>query len=231
MPSRKTTFFRGHELLAGLPREAVDRLVDRSEVVRKPRRSRVWEPLDPGDHVFWLQGGVVKVGTPLEGGRQLTLHLHARGALFGEGPLLTERPHRTFAEIYEDATLYATPRLEIVRLLDRYAAFTRRVSALVADRRERLEVRMGDLLFRTSQARLAALFLELAGEFGVRDSRGIIVNLKLTHKEMASLVGATRETVSFALLDLRREGLVETEGKRVVLLDQARLMALRAEGG
>ena len=55
----------------------------------------------------------------------------------------------------------------------------------------------------------------------------MIVNLKLTHKEIASLIGATRETVSFAILDLRKDGLILTEGKRVILLDEARLKTLR----
>jgi CRP-like cAMP-binding protein len=50
--------------------------------------------------------------------------------------------------------------------------------------------------------------------------------LKLTHKELAGLIGATRETVSFAIVDLRRRGLVVTEGKRVVLLDAAALRQL-----
>jgi CRP/FNR family transcriptional regulator len=63
----------------------------------------------------------------------------------------------------------------------------------------------------------------LAPEFGVRDSRGVIVNLKLTHREMASLIGATRETVSFAILDMRRDGLIQTESKRVIIADEEAL--------
>ena len=51
---------------------------------------------------------------------------------------------------------------------------------------------------------LASLLLELTEDFGVRDSRGVIINLKLTHKEMAALIGATRETVSFAILEDRK---------------------------
>ncbi|MCA9299295.1 MAG: winged helix-turn-helix domain-containing protein [Phycisphaerales bacterium] len=57
-----------------------------------------------------------------------------------------------------------------------------------------------------------------------------MVNLRLTHKEMAAWIGATRETVSFAVTDLRREGLIETEGKRVVLLDRPALTRLAGGG-
>jgi CRP-like cAMP-binding protein len=86
------------------------------------------------------------------------------------------------------------------------------------------------LLLRPAAARLAHVLLELAETFGVRDSRGVIVNVRLTHRDLAGMVGITRETASFAILELRAEGLVESEGKRVVLLDPAALAA-RASGG
>jgi CRP/FNR family transcriptional regulator len=72
------------------------------------------------------------------------------------------------------------------------------------------------------------MLIELSDTFGVRDGRGTIVNLKLTHKEMAGLIGSTRETVSFAILDLRKSGLLATEGKRVILLDEPALRELMA---
>ena len=84
------------------------------------------------------------------------------------------------------------------------------------------------LLFKTAHARIASLLLDLAKTFGVRDSRGTIVNLKLTHKELAAMIGATRETVSFAIVALRKQGIVETEGKRVILLDESKLRGLMA---
>ena len=86
---------------------------------------------------------------------------------------------------------------------------------------------MENLLFRSAHSRLASLFLELSKTFGVRDSRGVIINLKLTHKEIASLIGATRETVSFAMIDLRKDQLIESEGKRVILIDEPGLIRLR----
>jgi CRP/FNR family cyclic AMP-dependent transcriptional regulator len=100
------------------------------------------------------------------------------------------------------------------------------ITRLVADRRRALEKRIDSLLFKTAHARLASLFLDLLPRFGVRDARGTILNLKLTHREMASLIGASRETVSFAILDLRKDDLILTEDKRVVLLDEERLQAL-----
>ena len=116
---------------------------------------------------------------------------------------------------------------DFLRIMMRNAPLAMKMMKLVGERRRQLENRVENLLFRSAHARLAALFLELQHSFGVRDSRGVIINLKLTHREIASLIGATRETVSFAILDLRRDNLILTEGKRVILLDEPGLRKLR----
>src|SRR5690606_28387370 len=126
------------------------------------------------------------------------------------------------------ATLLSVPRDDFLKLVLQYPQLALRMTRLISERRRRLENRVGGLLFKTAHARLASLFLDLAEDFGVRDSRGVIVNLKLTHKEMASLIGATRETVSFAILDLRRDELILTESKRVVIVDEPGLRRLIA---
>ena len=66
----------------------------------------------------------------------------------------------------------------------------------------------------------------LATEYGIDDSRGTLVSLKITHQEMANLIGSTRETVSLTLSQFKRKGLIQTEGRRVILSDMEGLRAL-----
>jgi CRP/FNR family transcriptional regulator len=75
------------------------------------------------------------------------------------------------------------------------------------------------ICLHSARARLAGLLLDLADRFGVRDSEGVIVDLRLTHRELAALIGATRETVSVAIVELRDAGLVRTDARRAVLLN------------
>src|SRR5690606_31728131 len=118
------------------------------------------------------------------------------------------------------------PAVELERLLDREPSVARRIAALLVERQQRLEARLGLLATRSARRRLARALLDLAGDFGVRDSRGIIVNLRLTHREIGALLGTSRETASLALVELRRAGLVLPDGKRLVLLDPAALDAI-----
>jgi CRP/FNR family transcriptional regulator len=207
----------------GVTQDDLDGLETRCEPHTLRRKQVLWMPGDSADRVYFVRTGIMKVSKVTEEGRELTLQFHIKGDLFGEVAAFSPGLHETMSEAYEDTALYSLSRDEFLRFMRTWPEVALRVTGLVFERRKRLESRVGGLLFKTAHARLASLFLDLAADFGVRDSRGVIINLKLTHKEMASLIGATRETVSFAILDLRKDGLIQTEAKRVVILDEGRL--------
>ena len=226
MRRNKAWFFRNNPLVAGLSETEIDWLEQRTEVINLRRKQAVWMVGDDADKVYWVRSGIVKVSRVTEEGRELTLNFFTKDDIFGEAAAFAAPRREIAAEAYEDSTLYAMSRDDFVALLGRNADLAVRSARLVGSRRQRLERRVGDLLFKTAHSRLARLFLDLTEDFGVRDSRGVIVNLKLTHREMAALIGATRETVSFAILDLRKDGLIQTESKRVIILDEDRLRDL-----
>lgn len=223
----KGWFLRQNPLVADLPEREMELLEQVSESQDVRRRHTIWEPGAPSSHVYLVRSGIVKLFKASEERRELTLHFLTKDSLFGELAVVSDAPHDTYAEAYEDCQLVAIAREDFLKVMMRNASLAMRMLRLVGDRRRQLENRVENLLFRSAHARLAALFMELSGPFGVRDSRGVIINLKLTHREIASLIGATRETVSFAILDLRRDGLIQTEGKRVIVVDEAGLKKLR----
>jgi CRP/FNR family transcriptional regulator len=227
MLKTKAWFIRQNPILADLGERELETLDQVSESLEVRRRQLIWEPGDPAATLYIVRSGIVKLSKVSDEGRELTLHFFTRDNLFGELAVISDQPHDTVAEAYEDCQLLAINKDDFNRVLLRTPVLAMRMMKIVGERRQRLENRVENLLFRSAHSRLASLFLELSQTFGVRDSRGIIINLKLTHKEIASLIGATRETVSFAILDLRKDNLIQTEGKRVVILDEAGLRALR----
>jgi CRP/FNR family cyclic AMP-dependent transcriptional regulator len=230
MPRDKSWFFKQNPFTSGLPLAERDRLERASEERELRKREHLWMAGDPVRHVFLVRSGLLKTSRVSETGHELTLHLFQRNDLLGETAMVLlggdKRPHETVCEALDESTVYSVPAEGFLRALQTHPALSMMITRLVADRRRALEKRIDSLLFKTAHARLASLFIDLQQRFGVRDARGMILNLKLTHREMASLIGASRETVSFAILDLRKDGLILTEDKRVVLLDEERLQAL-----
>jgi CRP-like cAMP-binding protein len=101
-----------------------------------------------------------------------------------------------------------------------------RFAQVLAQRRRSAETRLEHFVFRDVHAKLAALLLELGREYGHETEDGIKVDLKITHQEMANLIGSTRETISLALASFRKRNLVNLLGRTVVLVDLEGLAAL-----
>jgi CRP/FNR family cyclic AMP-dependent transcriptional regulator len=102
------------------------------------------------------------------------------------------------------------------------AALTR----AVITRRIELENKVEALVFRDVSAKLAEQLIKLADDYGVDDARGTLVGLKITHQELANLIGSTRETVSLTLSQFKRQRWIVTDGRKVILSDVSALRAL-----
>ena len=100
------------------------------------------------------------------------------------------------------------------------------VARAVIARRHDLENKLEALVFRDVSAKLAEQLIKLADEYGVDDVRGKLVAMKITHQELANLIGSTRETVSLTLSQFKRRRLIVTDGRKVILSDLTALRAL-----
>ncbi len=98
------------------------------------------------------------------------------------------------------------------------------ITKLVGLRRQRIERRLKNLLFLPNYDRLVHLLLDLAEQFGVHTDDGIRLRVKLSHQDMANLIGSTRETVTVTLGQLRAEGSVEC-GRRKLTITNPRKLA------
>ena len=94
-----------------------------------------------------------------------------------------------------------------------------KLTKLIGLRLKKIQSRVEDLVFRDVPARLAHLLVELSKTEGVAEKQGIRLKVKLTHQEMANLIGCSRETVSSTLGQFRDEGLLQLDGRTMTILD------------
>lgn len=220
MRRSKAGYFRRNSTLSGLPIAEIDELVRKTESMRLSRGDKVWSSGDATDSVYWIRSGIVRVGSVGGSNRELTLRFHGRNEVFGIRSLFTDEARTTTAVAHEDAVVFRTPVPVIEAAARRNGDLGLRLSSLLVARQLRLEARLSGLVFSPVQKRLLAIFRELAADFGVRDSRGVILTLRLTHRELGTLVGASRETVSLAMSALRKAKAVTTEDRHIVLLGE-----------
>jgi CRP-like cAMP-binding protein len=213
-------------LLADLPHDLVARLAEGVQLLEVRRRQVVYLPGDPGQTVYFVNGGRVKISKVTRDGKELTLAYRGPGDLFGELSLLDGGPREEMAEAVENALITEIERGEFERLVQRDGMVGYRLMKIFAQRRREIENQIENLVFKDVNSKLAQLLLRLGGEYGVDDQRGTLVALKITHQEMANLIGSTRETVSLTLSQFKRRGLIHIDGRKVILADPDGLKAL-----
>ena len=225
-PKRVLWYLRKVPLLADLGPDAIARMAERVELREARRRDVIYLPGDPGRSLFFVHGGRVKVSKVTRDGKSLTLAYHGPAELFGDSCLLDGGPRTEMAEAVENAMLTQIERGDFERLLANHAHLGAQMTKLMVIRRRELETKVEALVFRDVTSKLAELLLKLGNEYGVDDARGTMVALKITHQELANLIGSTRETVSLTLSTFKRKKYICTEGRKVIISDAEGLRAL-----
>jgi len=223
---RALWYLRKILLLQDIPADAMQRLVKAVELKEIRRRQVVYLPGDPGDAVYFVNGGRLKVSKVTRDGKELTLAYRVPGEIFGELCLIEGGPREEMAEAMENALISVIERGLFETILQKEGAMGARLVKIVAQRRREVENKIEQLIFKDVNAKLAELLLRLGEEYGIEDSRGTLVSLKITHQEMANLIGSTRETVSLTLSQFKRRGFIHTDGRKVILADRDGLRAL-----
>jgi CRP-like cAMP-binding protein len=213
-------------LLEWLPADAFGRLVDHVEMREVRRRHVLYIPGDPGQSVFFLNGGRVKVSKVTRDGRELTLAYRVPGEIFGELCLGEGNPREEMAEAMENALITEVERPAFEALVERHPRLSWELMRVSNRRRNDVENKVARLIFRDVNSKLADLMLQLGRDYGVEDARGTLVAIKITHQEMANLIGSTRETVSLTLSQFKKQGLIAMDGRKVIVTDFDGLRAL-----
>jgi CRP-like cAMP-binding protein len=199
-------------------RAAVEELSEVAEARRVRRGEVLWREGDVSDCVVVVRSGVVLQRRAIAS-HAVALDVCGRGAFLGLAG--ARRDHE--AVMHEDGTLFVIRRADFEAWVVEHPAVAIAVIEVASGAARRMAGRLALVSMHGARARLAMLFLDLADRFGVRDSRGVIVDVRLTHREMASLIGATRETVSVAIVELRNAGHIATEARRVIVVDERAL--------
>jgi CRP/FNR family transcriptional regulator, cyclic AMP receptor protein len=220
------SLLRRCEVLSEIPAEAMQSLLTGITIRNYRPRQVIYLPGDRSQGVHFLASGRIKISKVTRDGKELTLAYRSEGDFFGEPCLLDGGPREEMAEAMDASVTVEVGRELVDELLKRDGGAAYKFARGLITRRKDLETRVEQLIFKDVGAKLAELLLNLGQEHGVSDERGLIVALKITHQEMANLIGSTRETVSLTLSQFKRKGLIQTDGRRVILSDPEGLRAL-----
>lgn len=204
-----------------------------ADVVEVRRGSAVLSAEGGDRHVYMVESGTLKIAADSPGTHKETiLALLGPGELFGRIPLLDEdrRPWRAVA--LEDSTLCRFQSADVERLVSLHPELATRLTRMIGGRLRRIETRVSNLLFKDARQRVAFILLDLLEEWGrpAVAGAGTLLDLRVTHQDLANLTGLTRETVSVTLAEFDLEEIIRTQGRRIIVLAPARLNSVMHGG-
>ncbi len=202
-----------------LPDHVVDGLRAASAVRSFPKGALIFKPSPSPEHVFLLESGLVRIYRESEEAEQVTFGYVHPGEVFGECAVFDNRPRESFAAAHESSTVLRLSRAKFADAVRSSPSIMLVVAAQMEGRFKNVESRVEDLVFRDARSRLAHTILNLCEEFGYRDGDTLIVDLKLTHEEIGTLIGASRPTVSIALGEMEDQGILTRLDRRIGVND------------
>jgi len=217
-------------------RDLDDRSIALVTAALRPRRFRRGETVfhagDPGDALFIVAAGQVKIVLPSdEGSEPAILTTIGPGGFFGELAMLDGAPRSATAVALDAVATQVLRRDAFDALIDAQPALRRALLAALAGEIRRITTQVEDLHFLDLPGRLALRILRMVGDAdgGPTDVRSLTGEHRLpwpyTQSELAGMIGGSRQSVNRLLADLVGQGLLEFEGNQLVIPDAGRLAA------
>ncbi len=215
----RAAIIRRLEFSASLSDRTVSGFAECSLVLDVRRRRFVYSAGDQADALYAIVSGRIKLcRIEPDTDREAVIDILPEGSLFGESALYSTAGRReNCAVAYEICTLLRIPSEQFRAGMASEPSLHEYTFQLIGHRLENAERRLADFALNAIPARLDRLLAEFSDRYGVRESEGVLIDIPLPHREIASIVGSTRESVTVRLNAMRREGTIEFVNRRILV--------------
>lgn len=178
----------------------------------------LFEQGDPARMVFLVKSGKVRITRVTADGKEITLAILGAGDLFGEEVVFSKDILRTTqATCIEESYLCMSRMQDLFSILSRHPIVAINIAKYMSEQRDDALATVEDLSSLKVPERIVRVFTRLAADHGAPAQRGTKIDLRLTHAQIASLVGSTRETVTLEISRLLKAGRLSNDGQYYVL--------------
>jgi CRP/FNR family transcriptional regulator, global nitrogen regulator len=180
-------------------------------------KDMIFAPGDPDGQLYFLLEGTVRLYKIYGEYKEATVALLKDRGVFGELSL-EEGPWQTvFAEALTDARVIRVRKPILAEVVKRRPELATKLFFSFSDRLRQSEEVIDSLLEREVSARLATLLANLGNRFGETNGSATVLNVRLTHQDLANMIVSTREAVSKVMSEFQREGLIEVRDRRIAI--------------
>lgn len=179
----------------------------------------IYFPNDRATHVYMIVSGRVKIGHYLDEGREAVTAILSTGEIFGELALAGEEQRRDFAQAMDSVSICPLSIDDLKELMKEDKELSFKLLKLVGLRLMKLERKLELLVFKDARTRIIEFLKDSASWKGKKVGFETMIPTKLTHKDIASLTGTSRQTVTTILNELKGQNLINFDRRQILIRD------------
>jgi CRP/FNR family transcriptional regulator, cyclic AMP receptor protein len=184
----------------------------------------IYFPEEKAKHIYLIAEGRVKIGHYLDDGKEVVKSILGKGELFGEMALAGEEQRSDFAQAMENNTrlcILCLEEMQTLMLDDKELSF--KILKLIGLRLRKVERKLELLVFKDARTRIIEFLKDAASWKGSKVGFETLIPTKLTHKDIASLTGTSRQTVTTILNELNEQNLINFDRRKILIRDLEKL--------
>ena len=193
------------------------------EFINYRRNQFIYMPDDSATHIYMVVKGKVRIGHYLEGGEEVLSEILSTGEIFGELAMAGEDRRKDFAQAMEDTLICPLTIEELKMLMYENKELSFKILKLIGLRIMKLERKLELLVFKDARTRIIEFLKDAAAWKGKKIGFETLIQTSLTHKDIASLTGTSRQTVTTILNDMKEQNLIKFNRKQILIRDLDKL--------
>lgn len=191
-----------------------------------PEKQVIYLSDDEANHVYILKKGKVKISRLSEDGKEVILGILGPGEVFGELSLIDQGRRDEIAIVTENALVCKIRTDHFEKMMQQNMALNFQVTKFIGLRLKKIQNRLGNIIFKTSEQRIRSFIREMAYDFGRKisgENSQWEIKIRLTHQEVGKLTAASRQTVTTVFNDLEKNNIISYSRNRILVKDIEKL--------
>jgi CRP/FNR family transcriptional regulator, cyclic AMP receptor protein len=215
----------GFSLFRELTDSELNKITDISIVRDWKKHSHVFLQGDPLENVYFIYDGKIKVYKSDINGREQIVAIMKKGEMFPHVGFFRKGDYPAFAEVLEPSILIAVPISQFENVLIENPELCIKVFKVLGEKIIDLQDRLEEQILNNTYEQIIKLLVRLAQNHGKKlEDNTIWLEAEFTNKDLANMIGTTRETISRTLTRMKREELIELDDEGNMILDPEKLL-------
>ncbi len=215
---------RANSIFKHLTPDELDKVTFDKSTEQYKRGSIIYREGSRINGCYCLQKGIIKVYKTGIDGKEQIIRFARVGDIIGFRSVLSNELACTTAEVLDDAGLCYIPAETLVYLVKHNGNFSMELMQLTCKELGEANAYITDIAQKTVRERLAEILIHLKNDFGLDESN--ILQISLTREELANIVGTATESVIRLLSEFKQDQLIELNGRKIRILDEAGLIRI-----